>query len=160
VRLLHLCGWPCRGAGLCGPQARRRGSQDLPPGRSQRGLVLPAAEAVALLTNWVTWAQASGLEPFVKLAATIVTYQQRIEAGLLHGLSNARVESLNTKIRLIIRRGFGFHDAKAITALAMLSLGGFCPPLRTGMTSPTETAEDPHFLTGSGDPRKGQEIRI
>ncbi|MDB5066577.1 MAG: hypothetical protein JWM18_3011, partial [Chloroflexi bacterium] len=28
-----------------------------------------------------------------------------------------------------IRRGFGFHDAKAITALAMLSLGGFCPPL-------------------------------
>jgi hypothetical protein len=29
---------------------------------------------------------------------------------------------------LIIRRGFGFHDAKAITALAMRSLGGFCPP--------------------------------
>jgi transposase len=90
---------------------------------------LPADEAIALLGNWVTWAQASGLEPFVKLATTIVTYQQRIEAGLLHGLSNARVESLNTKIRLIIRRGFGFHDAKAVTALAMLSLGGLCPPL-------------------------------
>jgi transposase len=38
-------------------------------------------------------------------------------------------ESMNTKIRLIIRRGFGFHDAKAIIALAMLSLGAFCPPL-------------------------------
>ena len=48
-----------------------------------------AAEAIALLGNWVTWAQASGLKPFVKLAATIVTYQQRIEAGLLNGLSNA-----------------------------------------------------------------------
>jgi hypothetical protein len=38
------------------------------------------------------------------------------------------VVRLNTKIRLIIRRGFGFHDAKAVTALAMLSLGGVCPP--------------------------------
>jgi transposase len=96
------------------------------------------------LGNWVTWAQASELEPFVRLAATIVTYQQRIEAGLLNGLSNARVESLNTKIRLITRRGFGFRDATAIIALAMLSLGGFCPPPpRTSMTSPTETAEDP-----------------
>jgi transposase len=90
---------------------------------------LPVAEAIALLDNWIGWARASGLEPFVKLAASITTFRERIVAGLVQGISNARVESLNTKIRLIIRRGFGFHDAQAIIALAMLSLGGFCPPL-------------------------------
>ena len=90
---------------------------------------LPAAEAISLLDSWIGWAKECGLEPFVKLAATITTYRQRIEAALLNGLSNARVESLNTKIRLIIRRSFGFHDAQAVIALAMLSLGGLCPPL-------------------------------
>jgi transposase len=90
---------------------------------------LPVAEAIALLEDWIGWARASGLDPFVKVAATVAEYQQRIEAGLLQGLSNARTESLNTRIRLIIRRGFGFHDAQAVIALAMLSFGGFCPPL-------------------------------
>jgi hypothetical protein len=59
------------------------------------------------------------LAPFVKLAATITTFQERIVAGLVHGISSARVESLNIKIHLIIRRGFGFHNAKAIVALAI-----------------------------------------
>ena len=90
---------------------------------------LPTAEAIELLEEWIGWARASGLEPFVKLAATVAEYQQRIESGLLHGLSNARTESLNTRIRLIIRRGFGFHDPQAVIALAMLSFGGLCPPL-------------------------------
>ena len=34
-----------------------------------------------------------------------------------------------TKIRLLTRIAFGFHSARALIALAMLSLGGLCPPL-------------------------------
>jgi len=44
-------------------------------------------------------------------------------------LSNARVEQVNTQIRLITRRGFGYHSQEAVIALAMLTLGGLCPPL-------------------------------
>jgi transposase len=44
-------------------------------------------------------------------------------------LSNARVEQVNTRIRLITRRGFGYHSPHAVIALAMLTLGGLCPPL-------------------------------
>jgi transposase len=44
-------------------------------------------------------------------------------------LSNARVESGNQKMRLIIRRSFGFHYPAALIALAKLSLGGLCPAL-------------------------------
>ena len=45
-----------------------------------------------------------------------------IEAAMRHRLSNARVEAINTQIRLITRRAFGFHSADALIALAMLSL--------------------------------------
>jgi hypothetical protein len=49
-----------------------------------------------------------------------------IIAAIEHRLSNARVEAINTQIRLITRRAFGLH---ALIALAMLSLAGVCPPL-------------------------------
>jgi hypothetical protein len=36
---------------------------------------------------------------------------------------------MNTRVRLIIRRAFGFHSADALITLALLSFGGLCPPL-------------------------------
>ena len=85
--------------------------------------------ALAELQRWLRWARRSRLAPFVKLARTITAYWASIEAALLYRLSNALVESTNQKIRLIIRRGYGFHSAEAIIALAKLSLGALCPPL-------------------------------
>ena len=52
-----------------------------------------------------------------------------IEAALTHGLSNARVESVNTNLRLLTRIAFGFRSPDALIALGMLDLGGLCPPL-------------------------------
>jgi transposase len=90
---------------------------------------VPTEHATALLDAWLAWARRSRLEPFVKLARTITDQRPGIEAAVQHGLSNARVEQLNTQLRLITRRAFGFHSAHAAIALAMLSLGGLCPPL-------------------------------
>jgi transposase len=86
-------------------------------------------QAVALLDAWLTWARRCRLQPFVKLARTITEQRDGIEAAIRHGLSNARVEQVNTQLRLIIRRAFGFHSYDAPIALAMLALGGLCPPL-------------------------------
>jgi transposase len=86
-------------------------------------------EATAVLNAWLKWAWRCRLEPFVKLARTIRDQRLGIEAALRHGLSNARVEQINTQVRLITRRGFGYHSPCAVIALAMLSLGGLCPPL-------------------------------
>jgi hypothetical protein len=41
----------------------------------------------------------------------------------------ARVEQVNTQIRLITRRGIGYYSQEAVIALAMLTLGGLCLPL-------------------------------
>jgi len=86
-------------------------------------------EALALLDSWLKWARRCRLEPFVKLAKRITQQRAKIEAAVRHSLANARVEQVNTQIRLIIRRGFGYHSPEAVIALAMLSLGGLCPPL-------------------------------
>jgi transposase len=87
------------------------------------------ADAIALLDAWLAWARRSRLAPFVKLAKTITEQRSGIEAAIRNGLSNARVEQVNTQLRLITRRAFGFHSPHAAIALAMLALGGLCPPL-------------------------------
>jgi transposase len=89
---------------------------------------LPGRKALALLDAWLKWARRCQLEPFVKLAARITKQRYKIEGALIHGLSNARVEQINTQIRLIMRRGYGFHSPDAVISLAMLSLGGLRPP--------------------------------
>jgi transposase len=86
-------------------------------------------EAIGSLERWLQWARRCRIGPFVALARTITYYRADIEATLLHGVTNGRVESLNTKVRLIARRAFGFRSAQALIALAELTLGGLCPPL-------------------------------
>jgi transposase len=90
---------------------------------------LPAVEAAQLLERWLIWARRCRLRPFVKLAKTITQQKAGILAAITNGLSNARVEAINTQIRPITRRAFGFHTPEALIALAMLSLAGLCPPL-------------------------------
>lgn len=86
-------------------------------------------EAVELLDAWLAWARRCRLPPFVKLAKTITKQRPGIEAAIEHGLSNARIEQVNTQLRLITRRAYGFRTPEALIALAMLTLGGLCPRL-------------------------------
>ncbi|MHB1539016.1 MAG: transposase, partial [Solirubrobacteraceae bacterium] len=90
---------------------------------------VPFAQARALLDAWLSWARRCRLPPFVRVARTITEQRQGIEAALEWKLSNARVEKVNTQLRLIARRAFGFHSPQALIAMAMLSLSGLCPPL-------------------------------
>ncbi len=59
----------------------------------------------------------------------IIKHREAIDAALDHGLSNALIESTNTKIRLLTRIAFGFRSPQALIALAMLALGGHRPAL-------------------------------
>jgi transposase len=90
---------------------------------------LPPQAAIPLLDAWLAWARRCRLPAFVNVAHTITNQRAGIEAAITHGLSNARIEAINTQIRLITRRAFGFHTAHALIALAMLSLADLCPPL-------------------------------
>jgi transposase len=85
--------------------------------------------ADTLLDDWLKWARRCRLQPFVKLARTITQQRTGILAAIENHLPNARIEAINTQIRLLTRRAFGFHTANALIALAMLSLADLCPPL-------------------------------
>ena len=90
---------------------------------------LPYDQAVEALDRPVSWARRCRIPAFVKLQRSIVKHRASILAAIEHGLSNGRVESMNTKIRLITRIAFGFKSPDALIALAMLSLGGHKPAL-------------------------------
>ncbi len=90
---------------------------------------LRGTKGMALLGQWLAWACRCRIPAFVKLAESIKAHRDAIAAALVHNLSNARVESVNTKLRLLTRVAFGFRSPEALIALAMLSLGDLCPPL-------------------------------
>jgi transposase len=81
------------------------------------------------LDKWVSWARRCRIPVFVELARRIVKHRDTIDAALDHGLSQGLIESTNTKIRVLTRVAFGFHNAAALIALAMLALGGHRPTL-------------------------------
>jgi transposase len=80
--------------------------------------------APAHLDAWLAWASRSRLKPFVRLARTLRTHRDGIIAAIRLGLSNGRLEGLNSKIRLISHRSFGFHSADALIALVYLCCTG------------------------------------
>ncbi len=90
---------------------------------------LPYPEAEASLDGWISWARRCRIPAFVTLQRRIVKHKASILAAIEHGLSNGRIESVNTKIRLITRTAFGFRSPEALIALALLSLGGHRPTL-------------------------------
>lgn len=81
------------------------------------------SDVTALLDRWCSWAQRCRIPEYITLARTIRAHRDGILAAVRLGLSNGRVEGLNNRVRLITRRGFGFHSASAVAALVMLSCG-------------------------------------
>lgn len=90
---------------------------------------IKGAHGSHLLDDWLAWASRSKLAPFVELARKVRKHRWAIENMLEHDLSNALIESTNTKLRLLIRMAFGFKDTDALISLAMLALGGYRPGL-------------------------------
>jgi transposase len=80
--------------------------------------------APAHLDAWIAWASRSRLTPFIRLARTLRAHRDGILAAIRLGLSNGRLEGLNSKIRLISHRSYGFHSADALIALDYLCCTG------------------------------------
>lgn len=84
---------------------------------------LDIEDVTVLLDEFITSATQSALAPFVRLAQTITRHRDGILAAVRLGVNNARVEALNNKVRLITRRAYGFHSARAALALVYLTCG-------------------------------------
>ena len=85
--------------------------------------------ALTMLDDWLAWAQRCRIPAFVELGRKIRRNILGIEAAMLNNLSNALVESTNTKLRVLHRMAFGFKEPEHLIALALLDRGGYCPSL-------------------------------
>ena len=76
------------------------------------------------LDPWRAWPSRSRLETFIKLARTIRRHRAGILAAIRLALSNGRLKGLNSRIRLISHRSFGFHSPDPLIALVYLCCAG------------------------------------
>ena len=76
------------------------------------------------LDNWLAWASRSKLKPFITVARTIRKYKEAILAYIKERHTNARVEGINNRLRMIARRAFGFHSQEALSSMLFLCGGG------------------------------------
>jgi len=79
--------------------------------------------------SWLAWASRSRLKPFVRLAKTIRRHLDGVLLAVQCGLTNARLEGTNNKIRMLSHRAFGFHSAKALIATIYLCCSGIDLPV-------------------------------
>ena len=86
--------------------------------------------AIGALDDWCAWARRCRIPAFVDLYYRVVKHRDSIVATLTNdGLSNALVESTNTKLRLLTRVAYGFRSTDNLISLCLLDRGGYCPPL-------------------------------
>ena len=90
---------------------------------------VPKEQAPERLEAWLAWASRSRLKPFVKLARTIRKHKAGVLAAIELNLSNGRLEALNSKVRLISHRAYGFHSADALITMIYLCCAGIQIPL-------------------------------
>ena len=89
------------------------------------------ADASRHLDWWLAWACRSRIPAFITLSKTVRANRDRILAAVELGLSNSKLEGLNSKIRLINHRGYGHHSAAALIAMIYLCCGGLTIQLPT-----------------------------
>jgi transposase len=92
------------------------------------------SDACYHLDWWLRWACRCRIPAFVTLSKTVRANRDRILAAIELGLSNSKLEGLNSKIRLINHRGYGHHTAAALIAMIYLCCGGITVQLPTERT--------------------------
>ena len=86
-------------------------------------------EAESAFDDFFWMATHSRLEPFRKLACSIREHWRSILNTIGIGLSNARIEANNNKIKLMIRKVFGFRNINSLLATIMLGCSNLRIPL-------------------------------
>jgi transposase len=80
-------------------------------------------EAAALLEEWCDAAWRSDLEPFRRAALTLTDHAAAVINAIRLGINNARIEAMNSTVRLMSHRSRGFRRVQSLLALIQLVCG-------------------------------------
>ncbi len=80
-------------------------------------------EAMDLLDEWIFAAATSEPPPFITVAITFERHCEAIANAVVLGVNNARLEAMNSTVRLISHRARGFRNLSSLLALITLTCG-------------------------------------
>lgn len=89
-------------------------------------LKAPADEIRDAIQVWRAKAWRSRIPEFVELQRKIARHLDAIVATAAFGLTNARVEAVNNKIKLIVRMAYGFKNIDNLFSMVMLKCSDLC----------------------------------
>jgi len=78
---------------------------------------------------WLSWARRCRIESFVSLSRKIKRHYEAIIATRMYKISNAKTEALNNKIKLCIRRAYGFRNINNLIDTVLLVCSNIKIPL-------------------------------
>ena len=81
------------------------------------------------LKHWLFWASHSRISAFKELCKKIRRHKGHILNTIRLGLSNARIEAINNKIKLIIRKAYGFRNIQNMMDMVYLVCSNIRVPL-------------------------------
>ncbi len=86
-------------------------------------------EAEAALKRWLWWASHSRIDAFRELYLKIKRHREHILNTIRLGMSNARIEATNNKIKLIVRKAYGFRNIQNMLDMVYLVCSDLRVPL-------------------------------
>lgn len=86
-------------------------------------------EAASELKRWLWWASHSRIDAFKKLYLKIKRHRDHILNTIRLGMSNARIEATNNKIKLIVRKAYGFRNIQNMLDMVYLVCSDLRVPL-------------------------------
>ena len=86
-------------------------------------------EAEDALKRWLWWASHSRIPAFKELYQKIKRHKDHILNAIKLGMSNARIEATNNKIKLIIRKAYGFRNIQNMLDMVYLVCSDLKVPL-------------------------------
>ena len=81
------------------------------------------AEARDLIDEWIFAAATSELDPFIRVAITFERHADAIANAVWLGVNNARLEAMNSTVRLMSHRARGFRRLQSLLSLITLVCG-------------------------------------
>jgi transposase len=97
-------------------------------------------QAEADLKHWLWWASHSRIPAFHDLYEKIKRHKDHILNTIRLGLSNARIEATNNKIKLIIRKAYGFRNIQNMMDMVYLVCSDIRVPLPNRKPIPANVA--------------------
>mgnify|MGYP003491831989 CR=1 FL=1 len=97
-------------------------------------------EAETELKSWLWWASHCRIPAFIELNKKIRRHKEHILNTIRLGLSNARIEATNNKIKLIVRKAYGFRNMQNMMDMIYLVCSDLLIPLPNRKLKATKSA--------------------